>query len=120
VIKLDQATGLWGGIVVCRSPNLPDPISFLKFGMKPSATKRFTSPGSIPSIPRTSTLVEIFGFLRYGPLRDSAGRIAEVGRAEIAARPAEIFKLWETNSRREMVRADFCLRSWDEAPEALD
>jgi hypothetical protein len=48
------------------------------------------------------------------------GKRAEVGSADIAARPAEIFKPCETNSRREMARADDRLGFWDEAPETLE
>ena len=92
-MKLDQATGLCGGIVVWSSPNCPLAISFLKLGIYPSDTNFRISPGSIPSMPRIKTLLAILELLKYGARRGAGGTsfFISTGTADSAAIPAAHF-----------------------------
>ena len=60
VIKLDQATGLCGGMLVPSSRNEPCSASFEKFGIFPSAMNCFKSRGSMPSMPRMMSFCSPF------------------------------------------------------------
>ena len=71
-------------------------------------------------MPSTITFVDIFGFLRTGPLRVVGDRSAEVGSADMAASPAESFRLWETKVRREMPGGDDGERVFDPEREDWD
>ncbi len=55
VMKVDQATGLSGGMVVCSGLKSPVSIKRLKLGSSPSSTNCCSSTGSSPSTPSTST-----------------------------------------------------------------
>ena len=60
VIKFDQATGLWGGMLVVNS--LKDPCSArrAKFGIFPSCINFLRSCGSMPSMPSTMSFFPPF------------------------------------------------------------
>ena len=55
VMKVDQATGLWGGMVVASGVDPPEAARASKWGMRPAARSRERISGSMPSIPSTSS-----------------------------------------------------------------
>ena len=55
VMKVDQATGLWGGMVVASGTNPPEAARASKWGMRPAAISLVRISGSMPSIPSTSS-----------------------------------------------------------------
>ncbi len=66
LMKLAQATGLCGGVLVPRVLNPPPARSFSRLGSRPSCIIRSESRGSMPSIPMTITFLPRLraGFLR--------------------------------------------------------
>ena len=56
-MKVDQATGLCGGVVVAKRAKLPRSRSPARFGR--SAQCRSTNPGSMPSTPITITCLPL-------------------------------------------------------------
>jgi hypothetical protein len=57
LMKLAQATGLCGGMLVPNSLNPPAVVIFVKFGSKPSFIMLAQSRGSMPSMPMTMTFL---------------------------------------------------------------
>src|SRR5207253_313874 len=57
LIKLAQATGLCGGMLVPRLLNPPAELIFSRFGSSPSLIMLAVSLGSIPSMPITMTFL---------------------------------------------------------------
>ncbi len=57
LMKLAQATGLCGGVLVPRGLNPPPARSFSRLGKSPSFIIRSESRGSIPSIPMMITFL---------------------------------------------------------------
>src|SRR5712692_1280017 len=67
VIRLAQATGLCGGVLVCKLRKLPRAARAAKFGIFPSFMYCRNNCGSMPSIPKINSL--FFG------ARDSSLRV---------------------------------------------
>jgi hypothetical protein len=87
-MKLDQATGLCGGIVVESIPDAFLSIKALKVGIAPSSTKRLSSTGSMPSMPSTTVFRPLAELLSHGafPGENTPGTIAPATLAAVPCR----------------------------------